>query len=59
MADASSNKTAGKGIIVVVEFINQTITKFQPRSQSSLLPVPEERERETLVGSGHVVPEQN
>ena len=32
----------------------------QPRSQGSLLPVPteRERERETLVGSGHVVPEQ-
>ena len=31
---------------------------FQPRSQGSLLPVPTERARETLVGSGHVVPEQ-
>ena len=31
----------------------------QPHSQCSLLPVPTERERETLVGSGLVAPEQN
>ena len=31
----------------------------QPHSQRSLLPVPTERERETLVRSGHVAPEQN
>ena len=33
----------------------------QPRSRGSLLPVPMERERErkTLVGSGHVAPEKN
>ena len=31
----------------------------QPHSQRSLLPVPTEQERETLLGSGHVAPEQN
>ena len=33
----------------------------QPRPQGSLLPVPteRERERETLVGFGHVAPAQN
>ena len=31
----------------------------QPRSRGSLLPVPMERDRETLVGSGHAAPEQN
>ena len=37
--------------------LSSGIIIMQPRSQGSLLPVPTERERETLVGSGHVVPE--
>ena len=42
-------------------FYGGTVIIEQPHFQSSLLPIPrkQERERETLVGSDHVSPEQN
>ena len=46
-------------------FYGGTVIKEQPLSQGSLLPIPSkqererERERDTLVGSGHVSPEEN